>query len=166
MLASFVVAFALCNLGCQNKNVDPQAEAAPPMTQSVDVPAPGAIAPTAAPAVPAATTPAQTSTAAPAVPAATTPAQTSTAAPAVPATTPLAPAITTAAPAGLFQEYPDPLLFQTHYPRPSYDDTIDLYPTHGGAIHATIYSFFWGKDPNIPSAAEIEESVYGPGSDH
>jgi hypothetical protein len=55
------------------------------------------------------------------------------------------------------------------YPRyfgPTYPDVEEMYSTHLGSLRATFYSFVFGHDPGIPSAAEIEASVFGDGPEH
>jgi hypothetical protein len=53
------------------------------------------------------------------------------------------------------------------YPRyyPEIDANVESgYRTPWDAMRATFCSFFLGKDPDVPTAREIEASVYGYGS--
>jgi len=46
-------------------------------------------------------------------------------------------------------------------------DDSPAYTSHVGLLRGTIYSFVFGHDPDVPTAREIEESVYGrSGSGH
>jgi len=59
--------------------------------------------------------------------------------------------------------------YTTPPPYPSYYPEIDAnvesgYRTPWNAMRATFCSFFLGKDPDAPTAREIEASVYGFGS--
>ena len=53
--------------------------------------------------------------------------------------------------------------YPRYYPE-SYPDPEDLYNSRLGCLRATLYSFVFGKDPGIPSASEIEASVFGYGN--
>jgi hypothetical protein len=55
--------------------------------------------------------------------------------------------------------YPTPT-YSGYFQRSYGDDVADVYPTHWDAVHATIWSFVIGRDPQVPTAAEIESSVY------
>jgi hypothetical protein len=136
MSHAFVMLVALSGLGCQNKTGD-----------SSDPPA--ALVPT--PASPAQDAPAAIPSPAQAAPAAGT-SPSPEASSAGMATSPEAPAASTTPP-----PYP-------RYFTEPYSDPEALYSTPSGCLYATLYSFVWGKDPGIPSAAEIEASALGYGS--
>ena len=50
--------------------------------------------------------------------------------------------------------------YPRYYPENS-PDVEEMYSNHWSSFHATLYSFVFGHDPGIPSAREIEESVFG-----
>jgi hypothetical protein len=55
------------------------------------------------------------------------------------------------------------------YPRyvpETYPDLEAMYSDHLSSLRATLYSFVFGHDPGIPSAREIEASVFGYGNPH
>ena len=60
-----------------------------------------------------------------------------------------------AAPAGT-----TPPPYPRYYPE-NLPDVEEMYSNHWSSFHATLYSFVFGHDPGIPSAREIEESVFG-----
>jgi hypothetical protein len=65
-----------------------------------------------------------------------------------------------------YPRYTTPSSYSGYYQRSYGDDVSDVYPTHWDALHATLYSFVWGHDPDVPTVAEIEASVYGDYSAH
>jgi hypothetical protein len=67
---------------------------------------------------------------------------------------PETPAVTTTPP-------PYPRYFPQNYPDPD-----AMYTTHMDSFRATLYSFIFGHDPGMPSAKEIEESVFGYSDQH
>ena len=76
------------------------------------------------------------------------------------------PAVLTPAPVSPSLEAPTAATTSTPAPYPrysleAYPDVEEMYRTHLGSLHATFYSFVFGHDPGIPSAHEIEASVYG-----
>ena len=77
--------------------------------------------------------------------------------PAVLSTAPAAPAVEAVAPSTMPPPYP-------RYYAESFPTTVEAnYADCWSSFHATLYSFIFGRDPGIPSASEIEASVYGYG---
>jgi hypothetical protein len=64
-----------------------------------------------------------------------------------------------------YPEYTSPSSYSGYYARPN-TNVDPLYASHGEALHALIYSMFVGRDPNIPTTAQIEASVYGDAPGH
>jgi hypothetical protein len=63
---------------------------------------------------------------------------------------------------GSFASTPYPEIGTRVYNRyPSYEPT-DWHTS----LRYTLYSFVWGRDPNVSTAREIEASVYGDQADH
>jgi hypothetical protein len=63
---------------------------------------------------------------------------------------------------GSFASTPYPEIGTRVYNRyPSYEPT-DWHTS----LRFTLYSFVWGRDPNVSTAREIEASVYGDQADH
>jgi hypothetical protein len=77
------------------------------------------------------------------------------------------PVITNAAPASPSVEALSGSTTPPPYPRyfpETFPDPEAAYSNHLSSLRATLYSFVFGKDPGIPSAREIEASVYGYGN--
>ena len=149
MSPALVMLVALSGLGCGNKPAETsgplevlvpadasQAQAAAPATTSPAADAPGAI-----PSPPQAATPGTMSPAADA-----------------PGASPSLPPVTTSV-------SPSPPPYPRYYPETD-PDVEDLYSTHAGILFATFYSFVWGKDPGIPSAAKSRSRRVGHSVDH
>jgi hypothetical protein len=43
---------------------------------------------------------------------------------------------------------------------------LEEYTSHRGAVRSTLWSLVLGHDPDVPTAREIEETVYGTNSGH
>jgi hypothetical protein len=63
---------------------------------------------------------------------------------------------------GSFTSSPYPEIGTHIYDRYSSSEPIDW---HTG-LRYTLYSFVWGRDPNVSTAREIEASVYGDDTNH
>jgi hypothetical protein len=68
----------------------------------------------------------------------------------------------TSAPSGSYAGTPYPDIPSRLYARPSLSEPIDWHTE----LQATFCSFFLGRDPDVTTVREIEESVYGVDSGH